>query len=101
MATVPTYARPGQPEGWPWWRPWAILAAVLGASLLGWALIVGVVWAMWLARAYVIVAVCTLAALAVVAYAVRLMLKPDKRSKTQGVVIFVALVALILWVLPR
>ena len=96
----PTYARPGVPEG-RWWHPFAYFGGLLGASALSWALISGVVWAVWIARAYVLVAVCVTAALAVVAYAAHLMIKPDRRSRVRGVVIFVALVALILVVLPR
>lgn len=99
LQRTPAYGRPGERR----WRPRALLAvllaAVAGAFL--WALFVGLLWAMWVGRAYVIVAACILAALAVVAYAAHLAIKPDRRSKVLAVCIIGALTALILWVLPR
>lgn len=94
---APAYARPGQPEG-PWWHVLAFLGALFGASAVGWALLAGVVWLVW---AYTLVAGSLVVGLALTVLIARLALKRDRRSTATAVVLFIALDALVLWVVSR
>lgn len=95
--SAPARQRPGLPEG-KWWHPLALLGVMFGASAIGWALLVGVVWLVW---AYTLAAVSILVALAAVVLVAHLALKRGWRPKAVAVALFAALVALVRWVASR
>ncbi len=98
--SAPARSRIGRTEA-PAWQVLAFLAALVGASALGWALLAGAVWLLWLAGVYAVIGGSIALALAVVVLVIRLALKRGWRPKATAVAVFAALVALVRWVVSR
>lgn len=97
---APAHARPGQPEG-KWWHPFAYLGALFGLAGVGWALIAGSVWLLWVTRIYVAVMFSITFSLAIIALVAWLALKRGWRPKMLAASIFLVLVVMILSALPQ
>ena len=90
--------RPGHPDGPHPLGVLGLLAGLFGAGVLGWALLAGAVWLVWLVRLYVAVGLAVLVAGATVTLAAWMLVRGNWRGRALGAGLFVGVVAFVLWV---